>query len=191
MGVEHVDNKKVIVNMVVRELDGTHNNVEKGINIKGAVVKRKGALKRCPLCGNEAVIVLYNGGYFVKCTFCECMVAKQISVVTETILPYDNEEDAVKKWNERQGDLPSSKWHCSSTDTAEMILQRREDRADAIAKMIRKGSGDMVYIPEIMEATGMGRSAVENNMRYTKKKYPQIKSVKGKRGYYWEESENE
>lgn len=173
--------------MEVRNTDGIHNNVITGIDIPKAETKRKSALKRCPFCGNEAVMVKYNDGWFVKCTFCECMIAEQISVVTETIIPFENEQLAIRRWNERKGELAIANWSSNSADDAETILRKREDRADAIASIIKKGCGDVVYVAEIMSQTGMSRSTVENNMKYAKTKYPAIKSRAGHKGYFWEE----
>lgn len=191
MGVEHVDNNKVIVNMEVRDSDGIHNDLITGINIPNAQAKRKASLKRCPFCGNEAVMIEYNGGHFPKCTCCDCMIALQISVVTETIIPFETEDEAIEKWNTRKGALAINKFTSNAADTAETILRKREDRADAIAEVIRNGAGEVVYIAEITQDTGMCRSTVENNMRYAKKKYPAIHSRKGHKGYFWEENEDE
>lgn len=171
--------------MEVRDTDGIHNNLRTGIDIPGADGKRNPNLKRCPLCGNEALIVKYRDGYFIKCTCCECMVAGQISLVTETIIPFRDMDEAIKKWNNRKGMLSVSKFSSNSSDTAESILRKREDRADAIAEVIKKGHGEVVYVSDIVEDTGMCGATIQNNMQYAKRKYPEIKSRVGKKGYRW------
>lgn len=163
--------------------------MDKGIKLKGMAAENKGGLERCPFCGNEPVLIRYQDGVFIKCTFCECMIAKQISVITETILPFDSKDDAVAAWNRRKQKARS--WRSNKNDSPDEILMRRNDRADAIAEVIKGAYGDIVYVSEIMEETGMSRSTVLNNMRYAKTRHTEIKSHKGKRGYFWEENLDE
>lgn len=158
----------------------------RGIPIRGADTKRKRGLLPCPLCGNEALLIEYDGGFFTKCTCCECMVARQISVVTERIIPFESEEEAIAKWNTRKSITQDARG-ANLMESADAILARREMRADLIAEAIERAGGDPISVPEIMSDTGLRESMIRNNMNYVKRKYPQVHSEMGKAGYYWED----
>lgn len=174
--------------MTINDLEEDTGNfgVKKGIPINGASVQRKKGLNDCPLCGNEAIYIRYKNGYFVKCTCCECMVALQISVITETIIPFETMEDAAKAWNKREGSTKSANIINARTQP-DLILQRRAWRAERIAESIKKGCGDFVKISQIVEDTKIPRSTVMNMMKFVRKDYPEVKSQSGKSGYYWED----
>lgn len=149
-------------------------------------VHRKKGLAACPLCDNEAVFVEYHGGVFVKCSCCECMVAKQISITTENILPFETEEEAIKVWNRRNGVEVEAKNMVDKMSATDMLALRNK-RVIKIINAIQKGRGDYVLVSEITEDTGLKKSIVNNTMQYIKKHYPNVKSTPGKAGYYWED----
>ena len=160
-----------------------NGGIKYGIMINGAVTKHKRALKPCPLCGEDSLLVEYDGGYFVKCTACDCMVARQISIITETIIPFEDEDAAIKVWNKRNGIGKDS------LDPA-AILERRIERADALAQAIKNADGGILTITDLISETGISRSIIKNMMHFVKERYPEIKSVRGKAGYYWEDIED-
>ena len=149
-------------------------------------VHRKKGLAPCPLCDSEAVFVNYGGGVFVKCSCCECMIARQISVTTQTILPFENEEQAIKVWNKRCGLEVDARYHESSATPIE-VLQARDRRVERILNVLKKRKGQWVTTAEITEETGFRKTLIGNTMQYIKKKYPQVKSRHGYPGYCWEE----
>ena len=149
-------------------------------------VKRKSGLSECPLCGNEAVYVYYRGGVFVKCPYCECMVAKQISTTTKDILPFDDEAEAAKVWNKRNGMEVEPKAVRKHGSQPGDVLAARDRRAVKIAKVIKSREGEIVSVSEISEETGIKKSVVSNSMFYVKKMYPQVTAKRGVSGYRWE-----
>lgn len=149
-------------------------------------VKRKSGLSECPLCGNEAVYVYYRGGVFVKCPYCECMVAKQISTTTKDILPFDDEAEAAKVWNKRNGMEVEPKAVRKRGSQPGDVLAARDRRAVKIAKVIKSREGEIVSVSEISEETGIKKSVVSNSMFYVKKMYPQVTAKRGVSGYRWE-----
>ena len=152
--------------------------------LNGMEVKRKKGLAACPLCNNEAVFVNYLGGVFIKCSCCECMVAKQISVTTETILPFKDEEEAIKVWNRRNGRTVEAKYMMDKA-TPQEVLAQRDMRVEKIvtALKLRKRA----TLTELADETGIKRSVINNTMAYIKKLYPQVKSKHGITGYWWED----
>lgn len=160
--------------------------VKKGMPINGADTVRRKGLKDCPLCGNEAIFIKYSDGYFIKCTCCECMVALQISVSTENIIPFETMEDAAKVWNKRRHSTREANM-INARETPELVLKRRAWRANRIAESIEKAGGDNVFVSEISQDTGIAVSTIKNIMKFVKKEYPQIKSTSGRAGYYWGE----
>lgn len=166
--------------MVNEELNG----VKRGIDIDDAFVMRKKGLNLCR-CGGDAVFVGYKGGWFVKCTCCETMMAKQISVVTETIIPFETMEEAAKVWNKSSGGAVDLR-KATNVLTVEQLTQRRKDRVKAIAEEIKNMDGYFITTREIASNLGLTQSIVSNHMIYVKEKYPQVKSAE-KMGYYWKE----
>lgn len=158
----------------------------KTMYVKGMRVERRSGLAACPLCGNEAVFVHYGGGVFVKCSCCECMVAKQISVATEDILPFKDEDDAIKVWNRRNGKTVEPRFMQDKATPGD-ILKARDARADRIAMAIKSRKGEYVTVKEIVEITGIRKSIICNTMHYIKTKYPNISARQGLAGYIWKE----
>lgn len=156
------------------------------IVLKDMVVERKRGLAPCPLCDNEAVFVHYLGGVFIKCTCCECMVAKQISTTTETILPFQTEEEAKKVWNRRNGVMEKPKYMMDKA-TPQEILAKRDKRVQKILAVLKNRKGEYVLMQDIMDGTGLTRSVINNTIQYMKKKYPEIKTKHGSPGYCWED----
>ena len=148
------------------------------------VVERKKGLAPCPLCDNEAVFVHYLGGVFIKCSCCECMVAKQISVTTETILPFRDEEEALKVWNRRNGEMAEPKYMMDKA-TPEEVMRARDERVRKIVAVLKRRG--RATPQELAEETGIHKSTINNTMAYIKKKYPQVKSKHGLPGYWWED----
>lgn len=149
-------------------------------------VRRKKGLATCPLCNNDAVYVYYKGGVFVKCTCCECMIAKQISVTTENILPFETEEEATKVWNRRGGFTAEAK-RMPGRSTPEEILKARDLRVEKIVRILKIRKNEYVTVQEIADETGITHQVIRNSMHYIKKIYPQVKARKGLPGYSWEE----
>lgn len=163
--------------------------VNEGLKIKGVSAHRGADLMPCHCGSNDVVYVSYKGGWFVKCLWCECMVAKQISVVTETILPFETREDAAKVWNKRAApttDLRKFERKVSPED----IIKMRNARAKAIAKSIRNAGGAVVSRRDIASDVGLSTTTIANMMHYVKKAYPNVKTV-DRTGYFWEENNNE
>ena len=150
-------------------------------------IQRKRGLAPCPLCGGDAVFVRYKRGVFVKCSWCELMIAKQISVTTEDILPFNTAEDAIKVWNRRNGETVAPA-EMSGMNAIDGIRKNRDARVQRIMQSIRRGDGAFVTVEQIARDAGLSKSMVNNSMQYVKKKYPQIKSRQGYAGYYWEEN---
>lgn len=163
-----------------------NKGVEYGIMIKGAEAERGSGLSPCK-CGNEAIYIKYDGGWFVKCTCCETMQAKQISVITQTIIPFDSKEEAKKAWNKRS--IPTLEGF-NAKENPELVIKRRNYRAGLIANSI-KNAGKPITAAEIAADTGLSVNVIRNHMYYVKDKYPMIKLEKGNKGYYWESKENE
>ena len=152
--------------------------------LNGMEVKRKKGLAACPLCNNEAVFVNYLGGVFIKCSCCECMVAKQISVTTETILPFKDEEEAIKVWNRRNGRTVEAKYMMDKATPQEVLAERDSRVKKIVAALQRRGRATA---SELSDETGIRRSVINNTMAYIKKMYPQVKSKHGITGYWWED----
>lgn len=163
-----------------------NENIRHGIDIPSATTIRKDGLASCPFCGGEAIMVKYKDGVFVKCTCCDVMMAQQISVVTETIIPFLYDEDAVKAWNKRRDSVADAKIVGGRAEDVETILRRRASRAKLIADAVKTSHGECMSVAEIAETTKLSVGTIKNHMAYVKDKYPQVKSQKGKAGYYWE-----
>lgn len=159
--------------------------IEYGIMIKGATPKRHSGLQPCSKCGNEAIFVSYDNGWFVKCTCCEMMLAKQISVVTETIIPFDTMKDAAEVWNKRR-DVALKDEELNPAIDPDLVIKRRNYRAGLIVESLKNADG-LMTAADIAEETGLSLFVVRNHMTYVKNTYPQVKVSPGKKGYYWDE----
>lgn len=157
----------------------------KALNMGEMEVHRKRGLAPCPICDGDAVFVEYGGGYFIKCSWCECMIARQISVTTETILPFETEEQAAKVWNRRKGVEVAPK-PMSGMTSMEDVLKARNERCIKIVNAIGKQRGERITVGEIAADIGLTKPIVTNMMPYVKSKYPQVKA--DNMGYYWEEN---
>lgn len=161
--------------------------IKRGIDIKGAKALRKRGLNLCK-CGNDAVFIAYKGGWFVKCTCCELMIAKQISVVTETIIPFETQEEATKAWNKSNPNKIDLRTTTSANIYSESQLKEiRDARINMIAEAIRKEGGDVITTRDIASDIGLSFNIVNNNMQLVKRTYPQVQTSH-KRGYYWKEN---
>lgn len=150
------------------------------LHLGGMVAHRNGNLAACPFCRSEAVFIEYGGGVFVKCSCCECMVAKQISVISENILPFETEEEALKVWNKRNG-----REVCARRDTTGNRAAVLAERALMIAHVLSAKKGAWISVREISDKTGLTVNQVSNIMTFVKSKYPKIKSRHGMGGYIW------
>lgn len=113
-------------------------------------------------------------------------MAKQISTTTKDMLPFDDEAEAAKVWNKRNGMEvePKAVRKCGSQPGD--VLAARDRRAAKIAKVIKSREGEIVSVSEISEETGIKKSVVSNSMFYVKKMYPQVTAKRGASGYRWE-----
>lgn len=162
-----------------------NDGIKRGISIENAYVMRRQGLNLCR-CGNDAVYVSYKGGWFVKCTCCETMMARQISIVTETIIPFETMEEAREAWNKSNveyADLRAT--HIALTP--EQVVERQHARIKAIAEDIKKHEGEIISSKDIARDLRLSHSVIVNHMRKVKERYPQVKS-REKYGYYWKEN---
>lgn len=157
--------------------------------VKGLEFHHDAKLASCPFCGELAVMANYNGGYFVKCTCCDAMLAKQVSCTAGWILPFKTVEEATRRWNKRNG-VEARARREPNKSTPEEILRERDIRVDRIVGAIQRAKGEVMTTEDIAQDCGIAVSIVRNNMYYVKRKYPEVKSEKYPRGYRWEPNDD-
>lgn len=141
-------------------------------------------LKPCPKCGEAAVLYHVDDGYFVKCTCCECMMAKQISVITEKILPFEVKDEAIDGWNKR---VFARNLNSQGRVIPQEVIEARDARANLIIKCL-KANGGWMRAKDIAAEVGLTQKMTENTLAYMKRVYPQIKANQHY-GHKWESEE--
>ena len=156
------------------------------MNVYGCDVFRSGALAPCPFCDNDVTFVKYNDGLIIKCPVCDCMMARQISISSKVIVPFKDEEQGAKAWNNRLGVTEHGR--AFSGSVAPRILSLREQRVRKIVDCIKRRKGEIVHAKEIASDVGLTDRQVSNLMHYIKRKYPEVQNIEGKLGYTWKEN---
>lgn len=153
------------------------------MEIKGIIVKQDNDLLPCPFCGSDVLVALYQGGYFAKCPVCDAMMARQISVVTEQILPFDSEEDMIKAWNKRRIPMNPMSRH----KTGKSRSEEAEGFRAKVVEYIKDHAGQKVQARDIAFALHEDGRRVSSNMPIIKREHPEIKTEAGRSGYMWKE----
>lgn len=142
-------------------------------------------LKPCPKCGEVAVLVHVDDGYFAKCTCCETMLARQISVITENIIPFETKEEAIAEWNER---LLVRNSYAGGRAIPQEVIEARDERVNLIVKYL-KSRGGWITAKEIASEIGMSQKTTENTLQYMKRVFPDKLKANQHYGHKWESEE--